>query len=43
MSPEDDTHSKGIAAQTVITDQKGQPVTVDTNPAHFDGLLADIV
>lgn len=42
MSTEDDTNTKGIAAHTVITDSKGLPVTVDNNPAHFDGLLSDI-
>ena len=28
--------------RTVITDIENQPVTVDSNPAHFDGFLGEI-
>ena len=43
MSSIDDTATKGTnATNTVITDIEKNPVTVDNNTAHLDGLIFEI-
>ena len=37
-----DTDSNNSSTHTVITDIENEPVTVDSNPAHFDGFLGEI-
>ena len=42
MSANDDTAIKGTNAHTVITDMYNNPVTIDNNVAHIDGLMYEI-
>ena len=38
----EESDASSTSKLTVITDQDHHPVTVDHNPAHFDGFLAEI-
>ena len=40
--PDDSDLSNAAGKLTVITDLESNPVTVDHNPAHFDGFLHEI-
>ena len=40
--PDDSDSSNAAGKLTVITDLESNPVTVDHNPAHFDGFLNEI-